>query len=303
MLYAIAIAIGSITCMVAVVPTAFAFHAGSATSTISTVIRSNTRTRLSPARLRVRLVALQLAADNNNESGGENSSSSSSSSASSSSSSSARKTQSLTSPVRKTDRRSPTRIIAKPSANARSTMTLGGDKVAAKKTTTTKPTTNEEGKAATGGGGFLGGSYAFEDFKPPFAETSVQLENGLVNDGPFAWMVPYLALFGFRNGKSLVGAIPTDPQASPDYDTLKLTQKEISERSAAAERDLTNISPEERERRAEVAQVALKVCSAYAIFSSLILDNGNISGHFARFLVILPLFVYRGYDLSAKSGL
>ena len=299
MSYMYAMAIGLITCMVAVVPTAFAFHAGSAT--ISTVTRSNTRTRLSPARLRMRLVALHLAADNNNESGGENSSSGSSSSASSSSS--ARKTQSLTSPVRKTDRRSPTRIIAKPSANARSTMTLGGDKVAAKKTTTTKPATNEEGKAATGGGGFLGGSYAFEDFKPPFAETSVQLENGLVNDGKFGWMVPYLDLFGFRNGKSLVGAIPTDPQASPDYDTLKLTQKEISERRAAAERELTNISPEERERRAEVAQVALKVCGAYAIFSSLILDDGDISGHFARFLVILPLFVYRGYDLSAKSGL
>ena len=49
---------------------------------------------------------------------------------SSSSSAAARKaTQSLTSPVRKTDRRSPTRIISKPSANARATMTLGGDKI------------------------------------------------------------------------------------------------------------------------------------------------------------------------------
>ena len=296
MLCMYAIAVGLITCMVAVIPTAFAFHTGS--TTISTGVRSNTRIRLSPARLRMRLVALQLAAENNNESGGENSSSSASSS------SSARKTQSLSSPVRKTDRRSPTRIIAKPSANARSTMTLGGDKVSTKKMATTKPTTNDdEGKAATGGGGFLGGSYSFADFKPPFAQTSIQLENGLVNNGKFAWMAPYLDLFGFRNGKSLVGAIPTDPQASPDYDTLKLTQKEISERRAAAERDLTNISPEERERRAEVAQVALKVCGGYAIFSSLILDNGDVGGHFARFLVILPLFVYRGYDLSAKSGL
>ena len=95
----------------------------------------------------------------------------------------------------------------------------------------------------------------------------------------------------------------SNPNRSPDYDTLKLTQEEISERRAAAERDLTNISPEERERRAEVAQVALKVCGGYAIFSSLVLDNGDIGGHFARFLVIFPLFVYRGYDLSAKSGL
>ena len=49
---------------------------------------------------------------------------------SASASAAARKaTQSLTSPVRKTDRRSPTRIISKPSANARATMTLGGDKI------------------------------------------------------------------------------------------------------------------------------------------------------------------------------
>lgn len=270
----------------AVIPTAFAFHVGSA-STIGII---SSRARVSP---------LQMAADNNSdENGGENSSSSASS---------ARQTQSLTSPVRKTDRRSPTRIISKPSANARSTITLGGDKVAA--TSKKTATMDNESKAAPsisasdGGGGFLGGSYSFADFKPPFAQTSVQLESGLKNDGPFAWMTPYVDLFGYRPGKSLVGAIPTDIKASPDYGTLKLTQEEISDRRVAAERDLTNISPEERQRRAEVAQVALKVCGVYAIFSSLILDDGGVGGHFARFAVILPLFAYRGYDLSAKSGL
>ena len=313
------------------IPTAFAFHAGgsdrrscSVSINTSTRTNTNTNTRLSvqesPARLRLqlqlqqrlqqRLVELQMVADNE-ENGGENPSSISSSS----SSSSARKTQSLTSPVRKTDRRSPTRIIAKPSANARSTMALGGDKIAKKKTTatttstTTTTTTRSDDESTTSAvsptasGGFLGGSYSFEDFKLPFSQTSVQLENGLKNDGPFAWMAPYVDLFGYRTGKSLVGAIPTDPQASPDYDTLKLSQEEISERRAAAERDLTNISPEEKERRAEVAQVALKVCGAYAIFSSLILDDGGIGGHAARFAVILPLFAWRGYDLSAKEGL
>jgi len=108
-------------------------------------------------------------------------------------------TQSLTSPVRKTDRRSPTRIISKPSANARATMTLGGDKIPTKKTETSDETkekteTDIESKkvsvsstTATGGGRFLGGSYDFADFQPPFAEASVRLANGLTNDGPFAW--------------------------------------------------------------------------------------------------------------------
>ena len=262
----------------AVIPTAFAFQV---VGSITTVRRISCG------------IALQMAADNNsNENGGEKSSSSASS---------ARQTQSLTSPVRKTDRRSPTRIISKPSANARSTITLGGDKVATEEKTAT---TGDESKTAPstsasfGGGGFLGGSYSFADFKPPFAQTSVQLENGMINDGPFAWMATYTNLFGYRIGKSLVGAIPTDIKASPE-----LTQEEISDRRAAAERDLTNISPEERGRRAEVANVALKVCGVYAIFSSLILDDGGVGGHFARFAVILPLFVYRGYDLSAKSGL
>ena len=118
-----------------------------------------------------------------------------------SSSAAARKaTQSLTSPVRKTDRRSPTRIIGKPSANARATMTLGGDKIPTRKKEKsdetkekTEPTDIDSKKVAassttaTGGGGFLGGSYDFADFQPPFAEASVRLANGLTNDGPFAW--------------------------------------------------------------------------------------------------------------------
>lgn len=182
-------------------------------------------------------------------------------------------------------------------------MALGGEKIVKKNKTNTGNAESKSAAAGGEGGGFLGGSYSFADFKPPFAKTSVTLSNGLENDGPFAWMAPYVDLFGYRQGKSLVGAIPTDIKASPDYDTLKLTQEQISERRAAAERDLTNISPEERERRAEVAQVALKVCGAYAIFSSLILDGGDAGGHFARFLVLLPLFAWRGYDLSAKSGL
>mmetsp|Transcript_18615 Transcript_18615/g.53510 ORF Transcript_18615/g.53510 Transcript_18615/m.53510 type:complete len:373 (-) Transcript_18615:244-1362(-) len=233
-----------------------------------------------------KLSALRMAADKDDESTGGGKASSNAA---------ARKTQSLTSPVRKTDRRSPTRMIAKPSANARSTMTLGGDKIVPKKADEKNV---KASKSASDGGGFLGASYKFEDFKPPFADTSVKLANGLVNDGPFAWLVTYVDLFGYRPGKTLVGAIPQDATSS----TI-LSPSEISERRAAAERDLTNISPEERQRRAELAELALKVAGAYAIFSGLVLDDGGFGGHLARFLVLLPLFAWRGYDLSAKSGL
>ena len=111
-------------------------------------------------------------------------------------------------------------------------------------------------------------------------------------------MVTYVDLFGYRPGKTLVGAIPQDSMSSP-----KLTPEEIQQRAEDAERDLTNISPEERERRAAGAEIALKVAGAYAVVSSLLLDDGNSGGHLARFAVLLPLFFWRGYSLSAQSGL
>ena len=113
-------------------------------------------------------------------------------------------------------------------------------------------------------------------------------------------MVTYVDLFGYRPGKTLVGAIPQDTSNSI---SSKLTPEEIQKRAEDAERDLTNISPEERERRAAGAEIALKVAGGYAIVSSLLLDDGSFGGHLARFAVLLPLFFWRGYDLSAQSGL
>ena len=76
-------------------------------------------------------------------------------------------------------------------------MTLGGDKIPTMRkeksdATKEKTETDTESKkvaasSPTGGGGFLGGSYDFADFQPPFAKTSMRLANGLTNDGPFAW--------------------------------------------------------------------------------------------------------------------
>ena len=112
-------------------------------------------------------------------------------------------------------------------------------------------------------------------------------------------MVTYVDLFGYRPGKTLVGAIPLDSSMS----SPKLTPEEIQQRAEEAERDLTNISPEERERRAAGAEIALKVAGVYAIVSSLLLDDGSFGGHLARFAVLLPLVFWRGYSLSAQSGL
>ena len=112
-------------------------------------------------------------------------------------------------------------------------------------------------------------------------------------------MVTHVDLFGYRPGKTLVGAIPLDSSMS----SPKLTPEEKQKRAEDAERDLTNISPEERERRAAGAEIALKVAGVYAIVSSLLLDDGSFGGHLARFPVLLPLVFWRGYSLSAQSGL
>jgi len=203
------------------------------------------------------------------------------------------KTQSLSNPVSRDDRRAPTRVIAQPAANARGTMVLGGDKAP------TGATSDSSGAKSSPLPSSLGGNFAFEDFQLPFTPAKVSLENGLKNDGPFAWMVPYVDLFGYRKGKTLVGAMPKDNESS----SVTLSQEEMAARRVQAEEELTNISPEERERRAQAATVALQAAGAYAALSSLILDDGSFVGHLYRFAVLPFLFAWRGFDLSAKSGL
>ena len=41
----------------------------------------------------------------------------------------------------------------------------------------------------------------------------------------------------------------------------------------------------------------------YAVVSALFLDDGTIVGRLARFAIVLPLFLTRGYKLSAQTGL
>lgn len=141
-------------------------------------------------------------------------------------------------------------------------------------------------------------SVSIGDFQLPFSAASFEVSNGMVNDGPFAWMTPYLGLFGYKEGNTLVGAVPQGASSSSN-----LSGEEVAERRRLADEELTNISPEERERRADSADVLLRVSAAYAAYSSLILDDGSIGGHLSRFAILPLLFFYRGLDLSAKSGL
>lgn len=141
----------------------------------------------------------------------------------------------------------------------------------------------------------------------PFAPISVPLENGMVNDGPFAWLAPYLDIFGIKKGRDLGdyssrllaggAALPSKVVTSDDADVTSALRIRSDE-------DLTNISLDERERRARLAEVCLGITVAYAFVSSVFLDDGySFSGHLSRFAILLPLFSWRGLVLSAESGL
>ena len=136
------------------------------------------------------------------------------------------------------------------------------------------------------------------DFRPPMADASYELENGLTNSGPFAWMVPYLNLFGFRRGKALVGAVPRDPAAAGGG-----ARDGGSGLRRAMERELRNLSLEEMGRRGEVAKYALVASGGYATLSALFLDDGSFQGHLWRLGLLPFLALYRGYQLSAETGL
>jgi hypothetical protein len=109
-------------------------------------------------------------------------------------------------------------------------------------------------------------------------------------------MVTYLNLIGFKEGNTLVGVVPTSP-------TEKLSDEEALALRKKATEELTNIGPEERERRAKLGKILLLDAAGYAAFSAIFLDDGSITGHLAKFAVVAPLFFGRGFQLSAESGL
>jgi hypothetical protein len=111
-------------------------------------------------------------------------------------------------------------------------------------------------------------------------------------------MQPALSILGFREGTTTFYG-PTVPVQESDYPT----EQEQQRRRDKAREEMTNIGPEERDRRRYAGEIATRISIGYAIFSSLLLDHGDFMGHVHRFLIVVPLFLALGYKKSAERGL
>jgi hypothetical protein len=125
-------------------------------------------------------------------------------------------------------------------------------------------------------------------------------DKNFVNDGPLAWMKPFLIAFGMTEGKSLNYAFPT---VLDDKSSTTTDNEQAARLREEAGRNLMNIGLEERQRRGQAAQVSAVLTAVYAIWAALIADNGGIGGHIIRFGTVLPLFFTFGYKLSQEKGL
>lgn len=118
-------------------------------------------------------------------------------------------------------------------------------------------------------------------------DTSLKSSSKFVNDGLFQWMQPYLDLFGFVEGNTVFYG----PGVAVDESTFPSTTEQERLRKEAKD-NMMNIGVGERERRREAGGIAFKIAIGYAIFSSLILDDGSIGGNLTRFAVALVCVLY-----------
>lgn len=128
--------------------------------------------------------------------------------------------------------------------------------------------------------------------------TTNTLSNEFVNDGIFAWMVPYLTAIGIQPGKTIQYgpiAFPTNTTAVP----LDL----VEQRRMQATMELINIGPEERKRRQQASRIMYFVTGLYLLWSTFLGDDGTWMGHVVRMGTVLPLFLAYGYQKSATTGL
>lgn len=129
-------------------------------------------------------------------------------------------------------------------------------------------------------------------------DTEVENDTKFENDGSFSWMIPFLGIIGYTEGKSSVYAIPM-----ANTNAFTLNEEEIVKRQKEAAENMNNISPEERERRAQAAEICRYGTIAYAIMVSMVLDQGDALGHLVRFGIVLPAFFSIGFQKSADLGL
>jgi hypothetical protein len=129
----------------------------------------------------------------------------------------------------------------------------------------------------------------------PFSKNVVQLRDGVVNDGLYSWMIPYLNGGGYKIGSTVVNGIPSSELISV------YSEKDKEELRRKAAEDMVNISDEERNRRRELSNIFYKATSIYAGIST-ILDDGSASGFLYKIAIFLPLTTAYGLQLSAEKG-
>mmetsp|Transcript_22953 Transcript_22953/g.26177 ORF Transcript_22953/g.26177 Transcript_22953/m.26177 type:complete len:206 (+) Transcript_22953:168-785(+) len=130
----------------------------------------------------------------------------------------------------------------------------------------------------------------------PFTKISYDLGT-LQNDGQYSWLVPYTSLIGYKAGNTLVGGIPKEA-------STKFSEEEKIELRRKAASELVNISDDERALRGKYSTYLYAAAASYAVYSSVILDDGGFGGHLIRFVGLFPLLVIgRGYQLSSQFGL
>jgi len=143
------------------------------------------------------------------------------------------------------------------------------------------------------------------DSKESLEEKSTLMDDGKAfeakpfeNNTLFSWLVPYLTLFGMKEGNTMYGVLPV----AVDEDQ-RVGTEEAARRRAQAAVEFVNIGMEERERRDKMGDVFAVVTTVYVIWAALIGDDGDLQGHIFKFLSFIPFLFAIGLKLSSKAGL
>lgn len=114
-----------------------------------------------------------------------------------------------------------------------------------------------------------------------------------VNDGPFSFISNFMG--AWEDGKTMNLVVPGEGK--------KLSEEEAAKQTKEFTNNLQNIGIDERERRRKAGDIMKIVTAVYVIWASLIGDNGDLTGHFVRFMSVVPLFFAVGLQKSAEKGL
>jgi len=121
------------------------------------------------------------------------------------------------------------------------------------------------------------------------------------NNGPFNFMSDFLEKGGIQEGKKITwGVIAQDIDAA---DVGNVSEEEALQRRKVAAEKLVNIDAEERARRDKVGSIVMIFAVVYAAYISIVVDAGDVAGHFMRFSVFPFAALGYGYKQSAKEGL